>query len=336
MPAKPTVIVPITPKNRIFAFARNVLCATADKFVRLMQVCDYRLSAQSKFEATNDSLRMAHSVGPTSVITGRSGPEVEARDRPSGGERMLNVIPLRGLPEIAPGEDLAGLLCDSLRQLEARAGDVLVVTQKIVSKAENCFVNLDDVQPGEEALELARKCRKDPRMMELVMRESSHIVRAVPGVVIARHRSGHVMANAGIDRSNLGGAGADLVLLLPRDSDASAEALRNAVVEMLGIEIGIIISDSFGRPWRHGVSCVAIGAAGMPALHDMRGGRDRDGRTLEVTQIGLADMAACAAGLAMGEGAEGIPAALIRGIDITGQARPAADIVRPLDEDLFR
>ncbi|MEJ7925427.1 coenzyme F420-0:L-glutamate ligase [Sphingobium sp. AN641] len=245
---------------------------------------------------------------------------------------MIEIVPLTGIGEVQPGDDLAATLRMALERadLTRRAGDVLVVTQKIVSKAEGRFVALGAVAPGEEALRLADITRKDPQLVQLVLDESSDIVRAVPHVLIARHRLGHVMANAGIDRSNIGAGDEDRALLLPVDPDASAARLH--------AELGfpVVISDSFGRPWRMGVVAVAIGAAGLPALHDRRGEMDRDGRILEVTQVALADIVATAACLATGEGAEGIPAALLRGCPLDGPSRPAADLVRPGHEDLFR
>lgn len=250
---------------------------------------------------------------------------------------MLTILPLGGVPEIEPGAKLGSILAEAIAPLDPVEGDVLVVTQKIVSKAEDRFVSLRDVKPSHEARVLADKTAKDPRLVELVLRESIEVVRAVRGVLITRHRSGHVMANAGIDQSNLGPSDGEKVLLLPDNSDDSAAEIRKHLIDRFGKPLGVIVSDSFGRPWRHGVTCVAIGAAGLPALHDRRGETDRDGRILEVTQIGLADMAACAAGLAMGEGAEGIPAALVRGIAIDVAPHcPAAALVRPLEEDLFR
>ena len=216
-----------------------------------------------------------------------------------------------------------------------RQGDVLVVTQKILSKAEGRMVDLTQVEPGEEALELAEKTRKDPRLVELVLRESSAIVRAVPHVLITRHRLGHVMANSGIDRSNIGPGGHQRALLLPLDPDGSAEALSQALASG-GTAPAVVISDSFGRPWRHGVVGVAIGAAGLPALVDKRGEEDRDGRSLEVTQIALADQIATAAALVTGEGAEGIPAVLMRGLRLPVGDAPASALVRPIEEDLFR
>lgn len=215
--------------------------------------------------------------------------------------------------------------------------DVLVLTQKIVSKSERRFLRLSEVEPGAEAIELAGITGKDPRLVEAILRESSNVVRAVPGVLITRHRSGHVMANAGIDQSNLGRSDDDVVLLLPLDADASAQSLHSALGRLLPHVPAIVISDSFGRPWRYGVTQVAIGAHGFPALVDRRGQIDRDGRRLEVTQIALADLVASAAGLVMGEAAEGIPAALVRGLDLrAGPHCRAAAIVRPIEEDLFR
>ena len=245
---------------------------------------------------------------------------------------MICIHPLTGMGEVRPGDDLARLLREALEQngLEPRAGDILVVTQKIVSKAEGRFVTMDGVVPSEEALRLAALTHKEPRLVELVLQEAEGVVRAAPHVLITRNRHGQVMANSGIDRSNIGGGIEDRALLLPVDPDASAAALS----EELGM--AVVISDSFGRPWRMGVVAVAIGAAGLPALIDRRGDVDRDGRVLEVTQIALGDMVATAAKLATGEGAEGIPAALVRGYAFSGDARPAADLVRPAAEDLFR
>lgn len=251
---------------------------------------------------------------------------------------MIEIIPLGGMGEIVPGADLATELQGALDRMGYiwRAGDVLVVTQKIVSKAEGRHVLLGDVVPSEEAGRLAEITRKEPRLVELVLRESVAVVRAVPGVLITRHRLGLVMANAGIDRSNIGPGEPDRALLLPEDPDGSAALLADGLRDADGIGPAIIISDSFGRPWRHGVVCVAIGASGLPSLVDRRGEVDRDGRVLEMTQIALADMIATAAGLATGEGAEGIPAALVRGYPIEGAASPATALVRPPEQDLFR
>ncbi|CAM8672808.1 MULTISPECIES: coenzyme F420-0:L-glutamate ligase [Sphingobium] len=244
---------------------------------------------------------------------------------------MIEITPLTGIGEVRPGDDLAALLLAAMQRcgMERHHDDVLVVTQKIVSKAQGRFVVLDDVVPGQEAQRLAAITRKDARLVQLVLDESTAILRAVPHVLIARHRLGHVMANAGIDRSNIGAGNGDRALLLPVDPDGTAALLHRQ------LDMPVVISDSFGRPWRMGVVAVAIGAAGLPALDDRRGEMDRDGRTLEVTQIALGDIIATAACLATGEGAEGIPAAVIRGYPLRGMARPAADLVRPVHEDLF-
>jgi len=254
---------------------------------------------------------------------------------------MVEVLALGGMPEVVPGMDLAALLADALEAAAIRPGrhDVLVVTQKIVSKAEGRFLDLRAVTPGVAAGELAAKTGKDPRFVEAVLGESAAVVRAAPNVLITRHRSGHVMANAGIDRSNMGPADAaddeDRVLLLPLDADASALRLREALAGRLGEAPAVVISDSFGRPWRIGTVNVAIGAAGIPAVIDQRGDHDRDGRVLQVTQVALADMVASAAGLVAGEAAEGIPAVLVRGLAWTAPDTPAAAALRPAAEDLF-
>jgi coenzyme F420-0:L-glutamate ligase/coenzyme F420-1:gamma-L-glutamate ligase len=249
---------------------------------------------------------------------------------------MIEIHPLGVIGEVRPGCDLVAILSDALNAagLSVGGADVLVVTQKIVSKAEDRYVTLDSVNPGEEALRLAKVTRKDPRLVELVLSESAAVIRAAPNVLITRHRCGYVMANAGIDRSNTGSGGR--VLLLPQNSDASAEGLREGLGRRFGSLPAVVISDSFGRPWRYGVVNVALGASGLPSLIDKRGEPDRDGRPLEVTQIAIADMIASAAGLAMGEGAEGIPAALIRGASWPAGSVPAAALVRPLSEDLFQ
>jgi len=251
--------------------------------------------------------------------------------------RSLTLTALPGIGEVAPGDDLGAALCAALAAvtLLPRRQDVLVVTQKVVSKAENCYADLGTVRVSPRAAELAATTRKDPRLVELVLAESTEVLRAKADVLIVRHRLGFVMANGGIDRSNV--AGADRALLLPRDPDGSAARLRGAIAQRFGVEeIGVIVSDSFGRPWRKGVTHVALGAAGIPSLLDRRGERDRNGRKLEVTEVALADQLACAAGLLMGEGAEGLPAVLIRGLAWSAPAVPASGLIRPLAEDLFR
>jgi coenzyme F420-0:L-glutamate ligase/coenzyme F420-1:gamma-L-glutamate ligase len=252
---------------------------------------------------------------------------------------MIEIHPLAAIGEVEAGSDLVAILGEanvSAKLASPGPTDILVVTQKIVSKAEGRFVDLDGVTPGAEARRLAEITRKDARLVELVLAESSAVVRAAPNVLITRHRLGYVMANAGIDRSNIGAGNNDRVLLLPVDADASAERLRQGLAARLGSAPAVVISDSFGRPWRHGVVCVAIGASGLPSLIDKRGELDRDGRPLEVTQIALADMLATAGGLATGEGAEGVPAAFVRGMVWPAGSAPASALVRPLEEDLFR
>ncbi len=244
----------------------------------------------------------------------------------------IEIIPLSAIGEVGPGEDLIATLGRAVASAGTQLGprDILIVTQKIVSKAEGRSVSLADVVPGAEALRLAEVTRKDARLVELVLRESTDVVRAVPNVLIVRHKLGLVMANAGIDRSNIGAGDDERALLLPVDPDASAARISAA----LGCPV--VISDSFGRPWRMGVVAVGIGAAGLPAIDDRRGLLDRDGRKLEVTQIAVADLLASAAALAMGEGGEGIPAVIVRGYAVAGIARPAADLTRSLAEDLFQ
>lgn len=241
---------------------------------------------------------------------------------------MIKIRPFLNLPEICVGDDIVALL----RGYDYYPGDVLVITSKIVSKSLGLYRDLTQVTPSQEAVRLAAQTRKDARLVELVLQESTAIIRAVPHVLITRHHCGAVMANAGIDQSNTGNTQAAQVLVLPRDPDAEAQKIFNA----LGAHApAIIISDSFGRPWRMGVTNVALGAAGMPALVDRRGTRDRNGRILEVTQIALADQIASAAGLVMGEGAEGIPVALVRGLSWDAPHVPAAGLIRPQAEDLF-
>lgn len=256
----------------------------------------------------------------------------------------LVITPLKGIPIVKPGDDLVELLLDAARanHIQPQAGDVLVLAQKIVSKAEGRYRSLRDVTPSPQAIALAEKTHKDPRLVELVLEESTDIVRAVPGVLIVRHRHGHVMANAGIDASNLSAEhGEDDVLLLPENADHSAAQLRQGLVSSLGFEVAVVISDSFGRPWRNGVSNVAIGVAGLPALLDKRNETDMIGRTLRVTQVAVGDLVASAAGLMMGEADEAIPATWINGLPAhyhgsEGNHSGASTLVRPLEEDLFR
>jgi coenzyme F420-0:L-glutamate ligase/coenzyme F420-1:gamma-L-glutamate ligase len=253
------------------------------------------------------------------------------------GEMTIQAVP--GIPEIVAGDDLASILFTALSAVNAipREHDILVVAQKIVSKAQGRIVDLRSVVPQARAQQLAVVTGKDPRLIELILSESTEVLRARPKVLIVRHRLGFVMANAGIDYSNVPATGhVEPVLLLPRDPDASAADLRAALTALFGVEMGVVISDSFGRPWRKGVVNTAIGAAGIPALLDRRGETDREGRALEVTEVAIADALAAAAGLMMGEAAEGVPAALIRGVHWPAPVRNGNSLVRPLQEDLFR
>lgn len=249
----------------------------------------------------------------------------------------VQLIALPGVPPVKPGDGLAALALAALRAagLALEDGDILVYAQKIVSKAENRFVALGDVAPSPRALGLARAVEKDPRLVECILRESRRIVRQRKDVLIVEHRLGLVMANAGIDQSNVDG-GESRVLLLPENPDASAQALRDALAAATGKRLGVIINDSFGRAWRRGTVGVAIGAAGVESVIDARGAPDLFGRPLRVTLIGHADEIAAAASLVMGQGGEGRPIVLVRGLDGgTAQAR-AADILRGAEEDLFR
>jgi coenzyme F420-0:L-glutamate ligase/coenzyme F420-1:gamma-L-glutamate ligase len=245
---------------------------------------------------------------------------------------------LTGIPEIAIGTDLSAVLGDAIaaQGLALEHNDVLIVAQKIVSKAEGRYVDLADVTPSAQARELSQRCGKDPRFIEVVLSESSAIVRVAPNVLIVRHRLGYVMANAGIDRSNIGVAPErEKVLLLPRDPDAAARRLQAELSTRFGTHLAVIVSDSFGRPWRMGVVNVALGVAGLPALIDRRGERDRDGRVLEMTEVAFADAIAAGAELAMGEGAEGTPAVLASGLQWTAPPSDGQRLIRPSREDLF-
>jgi coenzyme F420-0:L-glutamate ligase/coenzyme F420-1:gamma-L-glutamate ligase len=221
--------------------------------------------------------------------------------------------------------------------LAPEEGDVLVVAQKIVSKAEGRYVDISTVRPSERASALAAELDKDPRFVEVVLSESRRVVRHRPGLLIVEHRLGFVMANAGIDHSNVGAEdGVERVLLLPVDPDGSAQALRQYLIGAVGVELGVIISDSFGRAWRKGTVGVALGSAGLPALVDLRGHPDLFGRELLVTETGFADEISAAAGLLMGQADEAVPMVLIRGLVWSAPDRPAGFLIRPAEHDLFR
>ncbi|MBT6202107.1 MAG: coenzyme F420-0:L-glutamate ligase [Rhodospirillaceae bacterium] len=248
----------------------------------------------------------------------------------------IQVRPVTGLPEVKAGDDVISLIADSLSTLAPAItdGDVVVVAQKIVSKAQNRFARLSEVTVSPEADALALKCDKDPRLVQLVLQESRGVVRTGPGILIAQHISGHIMANAGIDRSNVRGD-EDTVLLLPLDPDGWCASAWQLLSNRLGVQLGVVMADSFGRPWRIGTAGVAIGAAGMVARKDVRGMPDRFGRVLESTEIGVADEVAAAASLVMGQTNEGVPVVVISGLDCAGEGR-AADLLRSSERDLFR
>ena len=249
----------------------------------------------------------------------------------------LEAIALPGLPLVRPGDDLAALIRGALARagLTLAAGDVLVVAQKIVSKAEGRLVRLDTVRPSVEARRLAKRAGKDPRLVEIILSESRAVLRVRDNLIITRHRLGLVMANAGIDRSNV--EGADIVLLLPEDPDASCARLGAALARATGCHVGVIVNDSVGRAWRRGQIGTAIGCWGLEALQDLRGRPDLFGRALQVSEAALADQLASLASLLQGQANEGRPVVLVRG----GFADPAAsgtaaDLIRPPEQDLFQ
>ncbi|MEZ4511994.1 MAG: coenzyme F420-0:L-glutamate ligase [Chloroflexota bacterium] len=253
--------------------------------------------------------------------------------------QQLTLTAVSHIPHIQPGDHLATLLIDALlrQEIVLQDGDVLVIAQKIVSKAEGRLFDLAEVVVSPRAQELAEQVGKDPRVVELILQESDEVSRFRPGVLIVRHRLGFTSANAGIDRSNVAQtAGKEYVLLLPVDPDQSAAQLRQAIAARLGVNVGIIISDSHGRPFRMGTVGVAIGVAGVPALWDRRGEADLYGYILEHTDVGVADEIAAAAGLLMGQAAEATPVILVRGLQFHAPAGRATDLVRPKEKDLYR
>jgi len=240
---------------------------------------------------------------------------------------VITIRPVEGLPEIGEGDDLAALIAE---RAELEDDDVLVVAQKVVSKAEGRVVGLAEVEPSERARELAAE--EDARRHEVILRESARIVRSRPPLVISETRHGFVCASAGVDSSNA--PAPETVVLLPLDPDASAAHLRERLRELTGVEVGVIVSDSFGRAWRQGTTDVAIGAAGIRPLRDLKGTRDRTGYELHATVIAVADELAGAAELVLGK-TDGVPAAVIRGVAARGEGT-ARELVMPADRDLFR
>jgi coenzyme F420-0:L-glutamate ligase / coenzyme F420-1:gamma-L-glutamate ligase len=248
--------------------------------------------------------------------------------------KPVSIYPVPGLPEIARGAALAPLIVEGVRRLglSLEAGDVVVITQKIVSKAEGRVRSLGDVQPSARATEIGERIGFDPRHVEVILGESVRVVREAPRVLITQTRHGFVCANAGVDRSNTGGE--DLLVLLPEHPDASATRLREEIGEIAGAAVGVVISDSFGRPWREGQVNVAIGAAGVVALRDYRGAQDPAGYELQGTELGVVDELASAAELVMGK-LDRVPVALIRGAQVAGEGSVRA-LLRDSATDLFR
>ena len=251
----------------------------------------------------------------------------------------LELFALEGFPLIEPGDDLACCIVDALAAngLQLEAGDVLVVAQKVVSKAENRYRRLAEVLPGPRARALAEEAGKDPRQVELLLAESREVIRVRPGVIIVEHRNGYVHANAGIDRSNISSSDEDpRVLLLPVDPDSSARALREELARRTGVSPQIIINDSTGRAWRNGTVGIAIGTAGLDPVHNQIGERDLFGRVLEVTEPAVADELAAAASLLMGQAAQGLPVVLARGANLPPAAGGSGKLIRDRATDMFR
>lgn len=252
----------------------------------------------------------------------------------------LDIRALPDFPLVQPGDDLATFVIDALAAagVSLEAGDVLIAAQKIFSKAEDRYAVLDDVKPSERALELAAKVDKDPRVVELILSESTEVVRYRQGVLVVAHRLGFVLANAGIDASNIEDGGTGRVLLLPLDPDGSCARLRAELRSRTGADVAVVMSDSLGRPWRVGTVGIAIGSSGIPPVLDLKGQRDLFGRELLVTEVGLGDELAAAAGLVQGQAGEGQPVVLMRGLglSVSHDGAGAGDLVRPRDQDLFR
>ncbi len=253
----------------------------------------------------------------------------------------LTLTPLPDIPMIQPGDDLVKIILDALARasLQLAEGDILVLAQKVVSKSEGRWVNLAGVEPSPRALALVKETEKDARVLELVLQESSEVLRTRPGLIIVQHRLGFVCANAGIDHSNVAGEGSadeEWVLLLPVDPDASAACLRQGLEKSSGVHLGVMIIDSHGRAWRNGVVGVAIGLSGLPGAADLRGWQDLCGYTLRHTIVGVADELAAGASLVMGQAAEGTPIIHVRGFPYPLREGSLAELLRPREQDLFR
>jgi coenzyme F420-0:L-glutamate ligase / coenzyme F420-1:gamma-L-glutamate ligase len=241
----------------------------------------------------------------------------------------FSVFPVEGIPELHGGDDLAAMI---LERVDLEANDVVVVAQKAVSKVEGRVVRLDDLEPSDRAIDIGAEGNEDPRRIEAILREAKRVVRLRPPLVICETKHGFICASAGVDASNTGELGT--LVLLPLDPDGSAVQLREQILERAGVDVGVVITDSFGRPWRQGTTDVAIGAAGIVVLQDLMGRRDPDGYELKATVIAVADEVAGAAQLASGKLGR-VPVTIVRGLDLRGEGR-ATDIPVPPEMDLFR
>jgi coenzyme F420-0:L-glutamate ligase/coenzyme F420-1:gamma-L-glutamate ligase len=253
----------------------------------------------------------------------------------------LSISPLLNIPLIRRGDSLADILVKSMTEADIKVqdNDILVLAQKIVSKAEGRMVNLATITPTQSAIELAKKTEKDPRLVELILQESNSVIRTRTGTIIVEHKLGFVCANAGIDHSNVAGDGSkdeEYVLLLPEDPDRTARQIRDAIKSKTGGNIGVMIIDSHGRAWRNGTVGMCIGLSGIPAVVDERGWKDLFGYTLKVTVVGVADELAAAASLMMGQAAEGIPAVHVRGFPYPLREGSLKELIRPKEQDMFR
>ncbi|MDE3075075.1 MAG: coenzyme F420-0:L-glutamate ligase [Chloroflexota bacterium] len=248
---------------------------------------------------------------------------------------VVNLVPVRGLPVIQPGDDLAAIVVRHLAG-PVQPNDIFVVAQKVVSRAENRLVRLADVEPSRRAVELAPQAQKDPRLVELILQDSKEILRVHEGVLIVEQRSGFICANAGIDRSNVPPGSGEVAALLPEDPDGSARRLADGIHQLTGQSVAVIINDSHGRPWREGSVGVAIGLSGLRPLKDERGKRDLFGYRLQTSVIGLADEIASAASLLMGQTDEAIPVVIVRGLEYETGPGSAGELLRPRERDLFR
>jgi coenzyme F420-0:L-glutamate ligase/coenzyme F420-1:gamma-L-glutamate ligase len=254
---------------------------------------------------------------------------------------QLTLTALPGIPLVEPGDDLAALILPALQRIGMTLadGDVLVIAQKIVSKAEGRLINLETVEPSQAAIDLARETQKDPRLVEVILGESKLVLRTRPGLIIVEHRLGFVCANAGVDHSNVRGprgAPGEWVLMLPIDPDRSAHEVRERIRQESGASVGVLVIDSHGRAWRIGTVGVAIGVAGFPAVLDLRGHPDLFGDLLQVTQVGLADELAAGASMMMGQADEGLPAVHVRGSPYSLRDASLQELLRPKEDDLFR